>query len=54
MAPGLKANPFGWLGQAITIYADEDPFWDQLRASTNAETFLEHPIPNFGCPALRS
>lgn len=45
MAPGLKANPFGWLGQAITIYADEDPFWDQLRASTNAESFLEKSYP---------
>jgi len=31
MAPGLKANPFGWLGQSIALYADADPFWDRLR-----------------------
>jgi hypothetical protein len=45
MAPGLKANPFAWLGQSITLYADEDPFWDQFRASTNAEAFLEDSYP---------
>jgi hypothetical protein len=42
VAPGLKANPFGWLGQSIAIYADEDSFWDRLKQSTNTETFLEH------------
>ncbi len=42
MAPGLKVNPFGWLGQSIALYADEDPFWARLRQATNADTFLEH------------
>jgi hypothetical protein len=41
MAPGLKANPFGWLGQSIAVYADEDPFWDRLKQATNTDAFLE-------------
>jgi hypothetical protein len=42
MAPGLKVSPFGWLGQSIAVYADEDPFWDRLQQATNTESFLEH------------
>jgi hypothetical protein len=41
MAPGLKANPLGWIGQAISIYADNDPFWDKLSKATNGTEFLE-------------
>ena len=33
IAPGLKADPFGWVGQSIWLYADEDPFWAEM-AST--------------------
>jgi len=42
MSPALKVNPFGWLGSAIALYADEDPFWDQLLKATNANGFLEN------------
>jgi hypothetical protein len=42
MAPGLKANFLSWLGQSITLYADDDPFWNELKAATNADTFLEN------------
>jgi hypothetical protein len=41
LAPGLKANPLGWLGSALTLYADDDPFWNELLASTNAGEVLE-------------
>jgi hypothetical protein len=30
VSPSLKANPLGWLGQSIAIYADMDPFWERL------------------------
>ena len=46
MAPGLKANPFGWLGQSIALYADADPFWDRLAQATNTDTFLEQNYPD--------
>jgi hypothetical protein len=42
MAPGLKANFLSWLGQSITLYADDDPFWTELAGATNTDDFLEH------------
>jgi hypothetical protein len=42
MVPGLKANPFGWMGQSLALYADDDPFWDRLNQATNTDVFLEH------------
>lgn len=42
MAPGLKANFLAWLGQSITLYADDDGFWNELNAATNANLFMEH------------
>jgi hypothetical protein len=42
MAPGLKANFLAWLGQSITLYADDDDFWNDLNAATNADVFMEH------------
>lgn len=41
MVPGLKANFLNWLGQSVTLYADDDVFWTELTGATNAETFLE-------------
>lgn len=38
MAPTVKSNPLSWLGDSISIYADEDPFWGELMASYKAET----------------
>jgi len=29
-APGMLANPLGWLGPWITVYADDHPFWKEL------------------------
>ena len=42
MAPGLKANFLGWLGQSVTLYADSDTFWNELASATNAQAFMEH------------
>ncbi len=41
MAPGLRANPLSWLGQSITLYADEDPFWSEMEKSTNVDAFMD-------------
>lgn len=30
MAPGIKIDPLSWLGSAVALYADADPFWDDL------------------------
>jgi len=42
LAPGLKANFLAWLGQSITLYADDDVFWSDLLAATNTDQFMEH------------
>jgi hypothetical protein len=46
MSPALRVNPLGWLGQSITLYADADPYWDQLAKSTNTARFFEEGSPN--------
>jgi hypothetical protein len=42
VAPGLKVNPFGWMGQSLALYADDDPFWEHLNQATNPEVYFEH------------
>jgi len=39
MLPQL--DPFGWLGTSVSVYADDDPFWQELGASEDPESFLE-------------
>jgi hypothetical protein len=29
IAPGLRANPLGWLGDWVSLYVDEDLFWQE-------------------------
>jgi len=41
----LKANPLGWLGQSMAIYADRDAFWDELRHAEKSSDFLEKNYP---------
>jgi hypothetical protein len=31
----INTNPLGWLGRWITIYADDDPFWQELAQHIN-------------------
>jgi hypothetical protein len=50
MAPGARAgvHPLSWLGQSISIYADQDPFWEELAGAAEAKKFLEaefHRLP---------
>ncbi len=44
MVPGLKADPFSWLGKSISLYADDDPFWDDLAKAPNSSLFMEANI----------
>ena len=44
MAPNLKANFLSWLGQSICLYADDDPYWNELTTATNADQFMEKSI----------
>ncbi|HOX58628.1 MAG TPA: hypothetical protein P5205_20030 [Candidatus Paceibacterota bacterium] len=44
-SPLLKVNPLGWLGQCLAIYADQDPFWDQLSKAAKSSEFLEKSYP---------
>jgi len=44
-SPSLKANPLGWLGQSVAVYADQDPFWDDLRRAERPSNFMETNYP---------
>ncbi len=33
MLVGVEANPLNWIGDWLTVYAEEDPFWDELAAA---------------------
>jgi hypothetical protein len=37
----LGADPLGWIGDGIALYADRDPFWDELRDAPRGEFFAE-------------
>jgi hypothetical protein len=41
MSPLIKANPLGWMGKSVALFADESPLWDQLEHATNKDKFLE-------------
>jgi hypothetical protein len=41
IAPTLKVDPFGWVGQSIWFYADADPFWTEMSKAEKPDEFLE-------------
>ena len=41
MNSGLRANPLGWLGETVSIYADKGLFWDDLAKAADAGNFVE-------------
>ena len=45
MAPGLGVDPLGWLGQWISLYADDDPFWQQLADAKDQSAFFQANFP---------
>jgi hypothetical protein len=40
-SPTLRANPLGWLGQCLALYADQDPFWNDLEKASNSSEFMK-------------
>ncbi len=37
MVVGIDANPLNWVGEWLSVYAEEDPFWDELAACGKEE-----------------
>ena len=44
LAPNIKIDPFGWIGQSIWFYADDDPFWAEMAKAEKVDEFLESNI----------
>src|SRR6185436_5706957 len=47
-AQQLGADPLGWIGGAVAVYADQDPFWKELADQARREDFTErnfHRMP---------
>jgi hypothetical protein len=40
-AQQLGADPLGWIGGGVALYAEQDPFWKELEDAGKGETFLE-------------
>ena len=47
MAPGLQANPLGWVGNWLSVYVDQDPLWEELHKRAEASQDSEAVIENF-------
>jgi len=37
----LGLQPLAWMGQTVAIYADESPFWGELKNAQNKDSFLQ-------------
>lgn len=48
MAPQLRVDPLSWLGETISFYADDDPFWAEMAKAKDPRDFMErnfHRMP---------
>jgi hypothetical protein len=41
IAPKLKINPLSWMGESISVYIDDGPFWKEMAKAEKPERFLE-------------
>jgi len=41
----LGMEPLGWLGKWIEIYADDDPFWEELSKAESTDEFMRQNAP---------
>jgi len=41
MLPGMTANPLAWIGESFSIYADADPFWEELSEQQDVSAFMQ-------------
>lgn len=44
MAPKLELDPLGWLGSSVSVFADADAFWGELRKADKLEDFMQHNL----------
>jgi hypothetical protein len=46
MTPGSQMEALGWLGNYVTVYVEDDPFWDELAKakSDDLDTFMRKNI----------
>jgi hypothetical protein len=45
---GLKTNVLGWIGGSVALYAEDDPFWDEMAKAENQQEFVDknlHRLP---------
>jgi hypothetical protein len=40
MAPKIKIDPLGWVGQSIWFYTDKDPFWNEWAEAKDPNDFV--------------
>lgn len=41
MTPGLEVDPLAWMGETISLFVDESPFWQELAAAEDPDAFLQ-------------
>ncbi|MBI4878090.1 MAG: hypothetical protein HY812_00300 [Planctomycetes bacterium] len=46
MMLGLRVKPFGWVGDSVAVYIDDDPVWDEFQQLDELEERFEH---DFSC-----
>jgi hypothetical protein len=44
MLPGIGANPLAWVGDSLSIFVDQDPFWDEMNQAEDSEDFIEENL----------
>ncbi len=44
MLPGVEGGAFSWLGDSLVIYADQDPFWEEMAAAPDSGDFFEEHL----------
>jgi len=40
MTPGLSVNPLAWVGEAVAVYADQDPFWQEWATAEDPDEYI--------------
>ena len=44
LMPGMKTEPFSWVGDSLSIYFDDSPFWADLANAENKDEFISDNI----------
>ena len=44
LIPEVKLNVLSWLGKSVALYADADPFWEELATAESAERYIEQNL----------